>query len=54
MTDRSPLHSEEQALEASTSYSDDGSLGEGRDRYSHDDTYSDEYASQVRHLLLRA
>lgn len=51
MADRSPLHSEEQALEASTSYSDDGlSLGEGKDRYSHEDTYSDDYASQVRSL----
>lgn len=50
MTDRSPLHSDEQGLEASTSYSDVGSLGEGKDRYSHDDTYSEDYASQVRHL----
>ena len=48
MTDRSPLHSDEQALEASTSYSDDGSLGEGKYRHSHDDTYSEDYASQVK------
>ena len=48
MVDRSPLNSEEQTLEASTSYSDDGlSLGEGKDRYSQGDTYSDEFASQV-------
>ena len=53
MTDRSPLHSDEQGLEASTSYSDDGSLGEGKDRYSHDDTYSEDYASQVGHLRYR-
>lgn len=48
MVDRSPHYSEEQTLEASTSYSDDGlSIGEGRERYSQDDTYSDDYNSQV-------
>lgn len=52
MTDRSPIHSDEPGLEASTSYSDDGfSSREGKERYSHDDTYSDDYASQVSGLL---
>lgn len=50
MTDRSPLHSDEHALEASTSYSEDGSLGEGKDYYSQGETYSDDYASQVSAL----